>query len=157
MGRELVLLLVSELVRTGYFEEAKKTTALLEDPEDVRSGLGKVAAQQARRGDMAAALKTVAEFEDAQARNAARLGIAEVLGEAGKSDAARKVADFVLRGMEKEIDKELERTYQRLAYLYGTLRCQPQLEQLIAQANTPLLKADCIWHAIKGFADAETE
>ncbi len=157
MGRELVQLLVSELVRTGRFEEAKKTAVLLEKPEDVRSSLRNVAIEQARRGDMTAALKTVEQLEDAQARNAARLGIAEVLSEAGNSDTARKLADFVLSNMKTEIDEELERTYQRLAHLYGALRCQPQLEQLIAHANSPTLKADCVWNAIKGFADAEAK
>jgi hypothetical protein len=159
MGRELVQLLVGELVRTGYFEEAKRTTALLKKSEDVRSGLRSVAMEQARRGDITAAFKTVEVFEDSQARNAARLGIAQVLADAGNSETARKLADYVLRGWkkEKEIDKELGRAYQRLAHLYGKLRCQPQLEQLFARVNTPLLKAECISRAIAGFADAGAE
>lgn len=154
MGRELISLLASELVRTGHFEEAKKATGFLEKPKDVQNGLRRVAIAQAQRGDVAAALQTVDEFEDAHARDAARLGIAQVFAAAGKSDTARKLGDFVLRGLKKAADKEVEQTRQQLAYLYGRLRLKPQLERLLAETGTPLSKADCVRNAIRGYADA---
>ncbi len=151
MGRELVQNLAGELVRKGYDDEAKRSVALLEKPEDVADSMRCIAVAQARRGDMVAALKTVEEIEDTQTRDAARIGIANVLCKAGQSEAAREFADLVLHGLreKKGSDSTLE---EGLAALYAKLRCQPKLKQVIAQAKTPQSKADRILRAILGFA-----
>jgi thioredoxin-like negative regulator of GroEL len=159
MGRELVLLLANELVRTGHLKEAKQTLKYLEEPEDVQGCMRTIAMSQARHGQIEAALETIDQLPDAQAKNVARLGVAESLCETGKSDTARKLADFVLSSLQKQqnIDQLQERNYQSLAQLYGRLGCQPQLEQLVALASTPQLRADCIWHAVRGFALARAD
>ena len=151
MGRELVQNLAGELVRTGYDEEAKRSVALLEKPEDVADSMRSIAIKQAERGDMAAALKTVEEIEDAQTRDAARIGIATSCAQVGQSEAAQELADSVLRGW-KEKNGNDTTLGKGLAVLYARLRCQAKLEQVIAQAKTPESKADRILRAIGGFA-----
>ncbi len=157
MGRELVQILVYELIRTGYFEEAKRTARLLDKSEDVHSCMQALASEQAKRGDITAALKTVEELDDPLARSRARLGIAEVLQESGNRETAKKMADFLLRGLTKEMDAEGERHCQRLAKLYGALKSQAEIEQLVALAQTPPLKAQCIAQAIQGVAASKQE
>jgi tetratricopeptide (TPR) repeat protein len=159
MGRELIALLASELVRTGYDEEAKRVVSLLKEPEDFRRTMRGLAMGQARRGDITAALKTVEALEDRQAKNAARLGISRVLCDTGGLETASELADLVMRDLNgrQEIDENLARDLKSLAQLYGRLCCRSQLEQLINRANTPLLKTDCLLRAITGFADAARE
>jgi hypothetical protein len=151
MGRELVQNLAGELVRTGYDDEAKRSVALLEKPEDVRDSMRSIAIGQAQRGDVVAALKTVEEIDDVQTRDGARIGIAGGLCKAGQSETAKKLADVVLRDLKEEngLDSTLGKN---LAALYARLHCQTELEQVIAQAKTPESRADCILRAILGFA-----
>ncbi len=151
MGRELVQNLAVELVRTEHDDEAKRSAALLEKPEDVADSMRSIAYAQARRGDTAAALKTVEEIEDAHTRDAARIGIANTLCKNGQSETAKELADVVLRKWteEKGSDSTLGNS---LAALYARLHCQPELEQVIAQAKTPESKTDRILRAIWGFA-----
>jgi len=151
MGRELVQNLAGELVRTGHDDEAKRSVALLRKPEDVADSMRSISNAQARRGDTAAALKTVEEIEDVQTRDAARIGIANVLCKNGQSETAKELADVVVRRWteEKGSDSTLG---QSLAALYARLHCQPELEQVIAQARAPESKTDRILRAIRGFA-----
>jgi hypothetical protein len=155
MGGELIRILAAELVRTGHYEEAKMTTSLLKKPEDRVRSLRAVATHQARCGDLVAALKTVEQFEDVRTRNAVRLSIARVLCDAGKAQPAEKLADYVLRATlaEQEIDEERSRDYKNLSQVYGKLCSRPQLEQIFAQAKTPQLRDDCVWYAVRGFAE----
>lgn len=153
MGRELLLILVEELVRTGHFDEAKQTMQLLEQKSDRDRGMRALAIEQSARGDITAALKTVDELNDPQARNAARLGIAEVVAKTGNVKTAKKLADYVKAGMPAELNAAEERTYQELSGLYGRLGCRTEIEQMINQAKTPLLKVNCLSKAFAGYAD----
>jgi tetratricopeptide (TPR) repeat protein len=110
-----------------------------------------IANAQAGRGDTAAALKTVEEIEDAHTRDSARIGIASALCKGGKSETAKELAEVVLRRWTE--DKGSDSTLgNSLASLYARLRCQPELEHVIAQAKTPESKTDRILRAIWGFA-----
>lgn len=142
MGRELVQNLAVELVRTGHDDEAKRSVALLRKPEDVADSMRSIAYAQARRGDTAAALKTVEEIEDAHTRDAARIDIANTLCKNGQSETAKELADVVLRRWMEEKGSGDSTLGNSLAALYARHRCQPELEQLIAQAKTPESKAD---------------
>jgi hypothetical protein len=154
MGRELVMLLVGELYRTGHFAEAKRIiTTYLEDPKDMESSMQRLAAEQAKRGDAASAFATVEELEDRAARDGARLAIAEVYCKAGRREPAKRLTDSVFRRVQKQPVAGREKQAERLAALYGMLRAEAELRALLAPIEDPLLRASCLTKATRGYAD----
>ena len=62
-----------------------------------------------------------------------------------------------IRGLAKQVEKDGERHCPQLAHLYGALQCQAEIEQIVALANTPLLKANCVCQAMQGSATSIAE
>ena len=148
-------LLIRELYNTGLFAEAKRTTRLLERPEDVHRSLAYIAREQARSGQVNDAYRTANDIDEADAQDWARLEIAQALTETNQLETARKLADFVTNRLERRDNKNLHRHYRRLAYLFGRLGDRASLENLFANAADPTEHVLQVQQAILGGAEAQ--
>lgn len=153
-GRELVSGLIRELYHTHHFDEAKQVMKYLDDEEDVLLSMGMIVVEQAKMGDVAAALKTIEELKESPQRDYARTEIARAFWRTGKKDAAAKLATFLHRRLENYQEEDANRQSLGLAHLYGLLHDKSGIERLLTSTDDAWQRARRLSEAINGFVES---
>ena len=154
LGRELTQLLVQELHRKGYFDQAKNVARNLEEQDDVDDCFADVAIQQANQNEFAAAYRTIEQIKSDTYRDTARIGVANALRRAGKVPMAIKMLDLAGRaigGVAESEDKPRNRMIRRLVNAYGALGNKGQVDRLVAGAQDESEKLERLAHALHGY------